>query len=181
MSDRGLFIGRFQPFHKGHLDAVRRLAAQHDELVMGIGSANVSHTPTNPFTGGERIEMAHAALRDANIQNVIIVPIPDVGRNSIWVAHVNSLVPRYGVVHTNNPLPARLFHEAGHKTSPVPFHDRETYEGTTIRQLIARDDAKWRTLVPPAVARIISEIDGPARLRDLAHPDAKVEGHDPSV
>lgn len=181
MSDRGLFIGRYQPFHKGHLDAVKRLAAQHDELVLGIGSANVSHTPTNPFTGGERIEMIGASLRDANVQNAVIVPIPDVGRNAIWVAHVASLVPRFGVIHTNNPLPARLFHEAGYKTSPVPFHDRESYEGTTIRQLILRDDPKWRHLVPTAVARVIDEIDGIARMRGLAHPDSKVEGHDANV
>jgi nicotinamide-nucleotide adenylyltransferase len=176
-ADRGLFIGRFQPFHLGHLDAVRRLAAQHDELVLGVGSANVSHTPTNPFTAGERIEMIAGALKDASLANVHIVPIPDVGRNSLWVAHVASLVPAFRVAYTNNPLPARLFAEAGYEVAPVAFFERTRYEATHIRQVIAKD-RDWRVLVPPAVARVIEACDGPARIRELLHPDGVVEGRD---
>ena len=178
--NRGLFLGRFQPFHLGHLEAVRRLAAQHDEVVLAVGSANVSHTPSNPFTGGERVEMARAALLEAGVGNVVVLPVPDLGRNAVWAAHVASLVPRFQVVHTNNPLPARLFAEAGYKVSPVPFVDRGRFEATRIRDAIARG-AAWEALVPPAVARIVREVDGPARLRDLAHPDGVVEGRDPSV
>jgi nicotinamide-nucleotide adenylyltransferase len=176
LPDRGLFIGRFQPFHVGHLESVKRLAAQHDELVVGIGSANVSHTPTNPFTAGERMEMIRGALAEAGVANAVVVPIPDVGRNALWVSHVASLVPRFSVCHTNNPLPARLFSEAGYKVAPVPFYDRGTFEGTRIRGLLARDAKEWRALVPAAVARVILEVDGVARVRELAHPEGKVEG-----
>lgn len=180
MTDRGLFLGRFQPFHNGHLEAVRRLAAEHGELIVAVGSANVSHTPTNPFTGGERVEMVLSATREAGIANVLALPVPDLGRNALWVAHVRSLVPRFHVAHTNNPLPARLFGEAGFKVAPVPFVQRERFEATRIRDLIA-SDGDWRSLVPPAVARVIVEVDGPARVRDLLHPDGTVEGHDPGV
>lgn len=180
MTDRGLFLGRFQPLHLGHLDAVQRLAAEHDELVLAIGSANVSHTPTNPFTGGERVEMCRAALREADLDNVLVVPVPDLGRNALWAAHVASLVPRFRVLHTNNPLPARLFREAGYDVAPVPFYDRARFEGTRIRRLLAEGDA-WRDLVPRAAARVILELDGPARVRDLMRPDGVVEGSDPSV
>jgi nicotinamide-nucleotide adenylyltransferase len=178
VADRGLFIGRFQPFHHGHLEAVRSLAAQHDELIVGIGSANVSHTAANPFTAGERLEMILGALRDARVANAVLVPIPDVGRNAIWVSHVASLVPRFSVVHTNNPLAARLFTEAGHKVAPVPFHDRERYEGTRIREAIAANDPAWRERVPKAVADLVARLDGPARLRDLARAASEtiVEG-----
>jgi nicotinamide-nucleotide adenylyltransferase len=177
--DRGLFVGRFQPFHLGHLDAVKRLAAQHDQLILGVGSANVSHTPTNPFTAGERMEMIQNALHDALVTHVVIVPIPDVGRNAVWVSHVASLVPRFRVAHTNNPLPARLFREAGYDVAPVPFFDRAKLEGTRIRQEIAKGDPAWKALVPPGVARVIADVDGPARLRELMHPDGRVEGHEP--
>lgn len=140
----------------------------------------MSHTPTNPFTGGERVEMARAALAEARIGNVVVVPVPDLGRNALWAAHVSSLVPRFQVVHTNNPLPARLFSEAGFKVAPVPFYDRQRFEGTRIRALLA-GDGDWRALVPPAVARVIAEVDGPARMRDLRSPDGVVEGFDPHV
>lgn len=178
--DRGLFLGRFQPFHLGHLEVARRLAARHDELVLAIGSANVSHTAANPFTGGERVEMARAALAEARVGNVAVVPVPDVGRNALWVAHVASLVPRFRVLHSNNPLPARLFAEAGYEVAPVPFVERGRFEGTRIREGIGRG-AAWRDLVPPAVARVIDEVDGPARIRDLLAPDGVVEGRDPTL
>lgn len=181
LPNRGLFIGRFQPPHVGHVESMKRLASQHDELIVGVGSANVSHTPANPFTGGERVEMLLGALRDAGVANAVVIPIQDVGRNTLWVAHVASLVPRFSVVHTNNPLPARLFAEAGYKVAPVPFFDRARYEGTRIRALLAKDDPEWRALVPPTVARVIADVDGAARVRDLAHPDGVVEGRDASV
>lgn len=177
MTDRALFIGRFQPFHKGHLAVVERLARQHDEVVLAVGSANVSHTPINPFTAGERLEMITGALREAGLSNVLPVPIPDLGRNPLWVAHVTSLVPRIGTVYTNNPLPARLFAEKGYKVAPAPFVERERYEGTKLRRLM-QEDGDWRGLVPPAVARVINEVDGISRLRDLAVSDGVVEGRE---
>ena len=180
--DRGLFIGRFQPFHNGHLEAVRRLAQQHDELILGIGSANVSHTATNPFTAGERIEMIRGALKDAQVTHVLPVPIPDVGRNAVWVAHVKSLVPRFSVAHTNNPLPARLFREAGYQVAPVPFIERAKYEATLVRAEIAKGGSDhWKTLVPPAVAKVILDVDGPRRIAELLRPDGRVEGADTSL
>lgn len=180
MANRGLFIGRFQPMHLGHLEVMRRLAAGHDELVVAVGSANVSHTPLNPFTGGERVAMVHAALREAGVANALTLPLPDVGRNAVWVSHVASLVPRFTTLYTNNPLPRRLFQEAGYQVRPAPFHERERYEGTRIRRLML-DGGAWEGLVPPAVARMVREERLLDRLRDLAHPDGAVEGFDPSV
>lgn len=181
MTDRGLFLGRFQPFHLGHLDVVRRLARKHDEVVVGIGSANVSHSDINPFTAGERVAMIHRALREADLTNALLVPIPDVGRNAIWVSHVVSLVPRVTTVYTNNPLPARLFREAGHRVAPAPFHERAMYEGTRIRSLMVADDDAWRDLVPAAVASVIDEERLVERMRDLQGEAPKVEGSDPQA
>lgn len=180
MADRGLFIGRFQPMHLGHLDVVKRLAARHDEVLVAVGSANVSHTPLNPFTGGERVAMVHAALREAKLDKALVLPLPDVGRNAVWVSHVASLVPRFRTVYTNNPLPARLFREAGHEVRPAPFHERDRYEGSRIRRLML-EDGDWASLVPPAVARVLHDEKLLERLRELGHPDVKVEGHDPDL
>ncbi|HDJ89497.1 MAG TPA: nicotinamide-nucleotide adenylyltransferase, partial [Thermoprotei archaeon] len=57
MKMRGLFIGRFQPFHLGHFYALKWILSKVDEVIIGIGSAQVSYTIKNPFTLGERIEM----------------------------------------------------------------------------------------------------------------------------
>lgn len=181
MTDRGLFLGRFQPMHLGHLAVVERLAARHDEVVLAIGSANVSHTRVNPFTAGERIEMVAGALRERGLRDrVHVVPVPDLGRNALWVSHVASLVPRFTTLYTNNPLPARLFNEAGYKVAPAEFVERAAYEGTRIRRLML-ENGDWRSLVPKAVAAVVESCGGLERLRDLSVSDGVVEGFDPTV
>jgi nicotinamide-nucleotide adenylyltransferase len=173
--DRALFVGRFQPFHVGHLEVCRRVAPLHDRLVVGIGSAQESHTLANPFTAGERHELIDAALEDAGVANRAIVPIPDLNRNALWVSHVESLVPRFRVVYTNNPLPRELFRARGYEVRPAPFHDRATFEGTRLRRLML-DGGEWEPLVPKAVATAIHSIRGVERLRLLAASDSTPEG-----
>ncbi|MEM3596417.1 MAG: adenylyltransferase/cytidyltransferase family protein, partial [Candidatus Bathyarchaeia archaeon] len=53
----GLYVGRFQPFHLGHLEVVRSILNRADELIIAIGSSQYSHTRRNPFTAGERVTM----------------------------------------------------------------------------------------------------------------------------
>ena len=55
--NRGLYVGRFQPFHLGHLGAIKEVLKEVDELAIVIGSAQYSHNPSNPFTAGERLVM----------------------------------------------------------------------------------------------------------------------------
>ncbi|HXY46810.1 MAG TPA: adenylyltransferase/cytidyltransferase family protein, partial [Thermoplasmata archaeon] len=84
---RGLLIGRFQPFHRGHLSVVRTIRADRpdDSLLLGIGSAQESFTWKNPFTAGERFEMIARAIADADIARVEVVPIPDIHQHALWV------------------------------------------------------------------------------------------------
>lgn len=178
--DRALFLGRFQPLHLGHIEVVKRLAREHAEVVVAIGSAQVSHTQSNPFTVGERLEMVHGACRDAGLANVLVIPLPDVGRNSVWVSHVKSYVPSFVALYTNNPLMTRLFHEAGVKVLPAPFHARDLYEGSRIRVLM-REGGDWRSLVPAAAARVIDACDGVRRVKDIGAAGVVVEGKDPGV
>ena len=51
---RGFYIGRFQPYHYGHQAVLEQIAGSVDEIVIGVGSAQVSHTLDNPFTAGEK-------------------------------------------------------------------------------------------------------------------------------
>ena len=60
--NRGLYVGRFQPFHLGHLRAIKAVLKEVDEIVIVIGSAQYSHNSNNPFTAGERLVMIRRAL-----------------------------------------------------------------------------------------------------------------------
>ena len=47
-----LFIGRFQPFHSGHVDAIKQISEK--EIIIGIGSSQYSGTDDNPYSFEER-------------------------------------------------------------------------------------------------------------------------------
>jgi len=172
MVKRGVFVGRFQPFHNGHLKAVEGILKKVDELVIVVGSSQHSHRMSNPFTAGERITMIQRALEEEGIQpsRYWIVPVPDTHVHMIWVSQVVGYTPKFHVVYTNDPLTRRLFIERGFKVKPVPFHEREVYSATEIRKRII-DGENWEELVPKGVAQVINEVGGVERLRDLAKTD----------
>lgn len=168
---RGLLIGRFQPFHKGHMYVIERIAKEVDEIIIGIGSAQKSHCLSNPFTAGERLMMIRNSLEEADFKkNYYIIPISDVNNNSLWVSHVKSLTPPFHRVYSGNPLVKRLFKEAGKEVATPPLFNRRVYSGTEIRRRILMGEP-WEDLVPEAVVRVIKEVDGENRIRELAQED----------
>jgi nicotinamide-nucleotide adenylyltransferase len=172
MPTRGLYVGRFQPFHLGHLEAIKKILEEIEELVVVIGSAQYSHTMENPFTTGERLVMIRSALEEAKLDGarVWIVPVPDVHLHMMWVSALKGYTPKFEVVYSNEPLTKRLFMEAGYRVKGVPFYERQFYASTIVREKMLLDES-WKTLVPRSVADLITDIDGVNRLRDLSHSD----------
>jgi nicotinamide-nucleotide adenylyltransferase len=172
MVNRGLYVGRFQPFHLGHLDAIQHVLKEVDELVVVIGSAQYSHNTNNPFTAGERLVMVRKALQEAGMDysNLWIVPVPDVHLHMLWVSAIVGYTPKFNVLYSNEPLTKRLFMEAGFEVKTTPLFKRKVYMSTIIREKMIKDDS-WTELVPKSVADFILEIDGVNRLRDLARTD----------
>ena len=172
MITRGLYVGRFQPFHLGHLDAIKIVLKNVDELVVVIGSAQYSHNANNPFTAGERLVMVRHALEEAGIDHsrTWIVPVPDVHLHMLWVSALEGYTPKFNVVYSNEPLTRRLFMEKGYKVKSIRFFERKNYNSTLVREKMLKDES-WTSLVPKSVAKFITEIDGVNRLRDLARTD----------
>lgn len=172
MVNRGLYVGRFQPFHLGHLEAIKKVLGEVDELVIVIGSAQYSHNLSNPFTAGERLVMIRRALQEAGIDlaRIWIVPVPDVHLHMLWVSAVEGYTPRFNVVYSNEPLTRRLFMEAGYKVKNIPFFERALYTSTRVREKMLKRE-NWTTMVPKSVAEFINEIDGVNRIRDLNRTD----------
>jgi nicotinamide-nucleotide adenylyltransferase len=163
---RGLLIGRFQPFHNGHLSLIEQVAADVDELIIGIGSAEKSHSVRNPFTGGERLQMIADVVSSFEIQ-VYPIPVVDINRSSVWVQHVMSMCPHFDVVYSNNPHVKRLFEEQGFEVHSTPLYRREQFRGAEVRRrMIANED--WSMLVPKPVQIVIDDIEGIQRLQRIS-------------
>jgi nicotinamide-nucleotide adenylyltransferase len=172
MVKRGLFVGRFQPFHLGHLAAIKDVLKEVDELVIVIGSAQYSHNLNNPFTAGERLIMVRKALEEAGIDysRVWVVPVPDAHLHMMWVSALEGYTPPFDVVYSNEPLTRRLFIEAKYRVKSIRFHERKLYSSTEIRERMLKEES-WEKLVPKSVAAFIKGIDGVNRLRDLTKSD----------
>lgn len=166
---KGLYIGRFQPYHLGHQQVVHKIAHEVDEIIIVVGSAQASHTPENPFTAGERLAMIYSALKDLR-DRCCIIPLFDLDRNDVWVSHVQSMTPSFDLVYSNNPLVVELFTEAGVRVKKPPMYERELYSGTAIRRVM-KLGGDWKSLVPEAVASIIAEIRGVERLVNVSRLD----------
>ena len=182
--NRGLYIGRFQPFHYGHLHALNWILEREDEVIVAIGSAQFSHTLRNPFTLSERVEMIWRVVKVRKLTSrVIIVGVPDTDeQHSMWVSLIRSYVPRFKRAYTNDPLSRLLLREGGVDVRNIPFFKRDEYEATRIRQLMI-NGGEWEKVVPPEVVEVIKEVKGVERLRELAgrqsHSTTMFDGEKP--
>ncbi|MEM2273662.1 MAG: nicotinamide-nucleotide adenylyltransferase [Candidatus Bathyarchaeia archaeon] len=174
-SIRALYVGRFQPFHLGHLEAIKYILNNANEIIIVVGSSQESHTLENPFTAGERIYMIRLALNEIRVDpgRYYIIPVADLNVHSLWVSHVCSHVPRFEVVYSNEPLTRRLFIESGFRVESIPFYRRDVCSATEIRRRMLLD-LNWEDLLPKSVATYIREINGIERLKDLAKTDKMV-------
>lgn len=168
----GLYVGRFQPFHLGHLQAVKYILERVDELTIVVGSAQHSHTIENPFTAGERITMIRLALKEAGVpsHSFMVIPLPDDEFHKVWVAHLLSQTPSFDVAYTNEPLTFRLLKEAGLRVERIPMFNRTRFTATEVRRRLLKN-LPWRDLLPRAVASYLTQIGGDERLRDISKSD----------
>jgi nicotinamide-nucleotide adenylyltransferase len=170
----GLFIGRFQPFHKGHLATVKFALEKVEQLVIVVGSAQKSHEPRNPFTAGERIRMIKESLdsdSETDVRRILIIPVPDTDVHALWTHQVDMLVPKYDVVFANDLFTLMLFQEKGIKALEAPLYRRDEMKATEIRKKMIAEEI-WEDLVPIPVSKVIKEINGVERVKALSRRDA---------
>jgi nicotinamide-nucleotide adenylyltransferase len=159
-----LVIGRFQPFHKGHLQLIKNISHTYENIIIGIGSSQYSHTYENPFTYKERSFMITATLTYHKISNFTIISLPDLHDPPNWVKHVTKLTPSFDVVITNNDFTKELFIEKGYTVKHTSLYNRKKYSGKIIRERIKKQKS-WKHLVPKEVSIYIQEIRGEIRIR----------------
>lgn len=156
---RALFIGRFQPFHRGHLHALEEASEEHD-VVIGIGSSQRSRTGDNPLTCPERRKVIRSCL------DVETVPVPDQDDNDAWREHIQEHV-EFDIVISGNDLVQSIFEDAGREVREPDWLEPTLFSGTEIRQRIL-EERDWKELVPDCALDRLEEF-GFAELVRGAH------------
>ena len=167
-----VFIGRVQPFHLGHLDAIRQALQNTDLLFIAIGSSQENFLPQNPFTAGERIEMIKSALDEAKIptEKYLIIPVPNINNYALWPHHVEQYLPPFDSIFTCSDIVETLFQTANKtrkKTRKIHrLHINKKISSTQIRAAMLKNK-KWEHMVPKSTARLLKAWDAPARLKSI--------------
>ncbi|WP_026179983.1 bifunctional nicotinamide-nucleotide adenylyltransferase/Nudix hydroxylase [Hahella ganghwensis] len=105
-----VFIGRFQPFHNGHLAVIKAGLEQAEQMIILCGSAHQPRSVRNPWTVSEREAMMKNALPEAHQHRLHVAPLMDIVYNDeCWVRNVQSTVNGLVTAHHATPHnPARI-------------------------------------------------------------------------
>lgn len=162
----GLLIGRFQPFHLGHLDALRFALTKVENLWLGLGSSNKPIEKNNPFLAKERKQMILSSIDDSMKEKISIYFIPDLDNHVKWIEMIDDIVPQFQIVFSNDPLTDHLYSKRSVQVIPIPFLNRDHLSGTNIRKLIISDQ-KWEHLVPEGTKNFLIQNSANDRLKNL--------------
>ena len=164
-----LFLGRFQPFHHGHIYMLNKILKLYKKIKIGVGSSQFSKTKINPFTYEERVNFITSALNKRGIssQRFSIYPIPDIFNASKWVNHVISIVGSFDTIFSNSDWVRQLFQNEGYIIGEKIGIFKKKYNASNVRKLICKDNRNWTTLVPKEVVNLIKDYEGIERIRNL--------------
>ncbi|MCU7843275.1 MAG: bifunctional nicotinamide-nucleotide adenylyltransferase/Nudix hydroxylase [Candidatus Thiodiazotropha sp. (ex Monitilora ramsayi)] len=152
-----VFIGRFQPFHQGHLSVVQEGLREAERVIVLIGSAHRPRNIRDPWTVDERTEMLRSAVGEQDSERVIIAPLMDVLYNDeLWVrnvqATVQGLVTAHHAARHREPTIGLIGHSKDHSSYYLKLFPRwgsvtaksvEGLNATQIREaLFSPDDAQ---------------------------------------
>ena len=88
-----IFIGRFQPFHKGHEFIIKKALAISSHVIILCGSAYRPRTTRNPWNYIERENMIRGCFSAEENHNIVVEPMMDVSYDDqLWVSNVKKKV-----------------------------------------------------------------------------------------
>ncbi|VVA43662.1 conserved hypothetical protein [Candidatus Roizmanbacteria bacterium] len=151
-----LIVGRFQPFHKGHLFLIKKALEKADKIIIGIGSANILDA-NNPIDYETRRKVIRSVFYKEGIGNKLIkiVPLADYFDDKKWLANLRKQVGKFDLALGNNNWTNNILKKAGFKVLEVDYYKRPLYEGWRIRKLI-QEGKKWQDRVPKYLIKSIS-------------------------
>lgn len=159
---KALFIGRFQPLHKGHLGVITDLLKNHEEVIIGIGCCNTCNEK-NPFCFEEVAQMINESIKG----NYKIIKIDDCANDTEWVNKIKEAIGKDYEVYSGNEWVEDLFKKEG-----VAVKQLDRTEGglsaTQVRELIKKNDNSWINLVPEGTISVINRIGGADRIKKIS-------------
>ncbi len=178
-----VLIGRFQPFHLGHLALLEHGLSIAPRALVVVGSAAGPRMAKNPFSTGERIGVIRASLTDEQRVRVSFAAVRDYYDEARWAGAVKGAVAResagpvalVGYRKDDSSSYLSLFLEWSEHDLPR----QAPIDGTALRQMYfaatSELPAEVRDAVPPPVARFLSDFRQTAEYARLREELAALE------
>ncbi|MDS3859935.1 bifunctional nicotinamide-nucleotide adenylyltransferase/Nudix hydroxylase [Thermosynechococcaceae cyanobacterium BACA0444] len=171
----GIYIGRFQPFHFGHLQTLKLALEKVNYLILILGSHRVAPDTRNPWITAERIEMIQACLPPEQLSRIHFLPIRDwLYSDNLWLAAVQQQVL---TLTQGNPSVAVFGHHKDASSYYLNLFPQWDYvetgsyanlHSTEIRNAyFAGNHNDYQTKIPPAIADYLEQFQANPRYAAL--------------
>ena len=149
---KAVFVGRFQPLHNGHVNAIVNILEQDDidHLHIIIGSADKKDTDNNPLSFETRKEIISDTLKHLiETGKISVTGLDDHINDDEWIQNLKHIVPDADITYSGNEWTRRCMEPFCTVEEP-DFLDKENLNGTNIRSRI-KEKKEIRHLVPNKV------------------------------
>lgn len=181
VSRSGSIHGRFQPFHKGHLEYAMAAAQKVSHLFVGLTQPDLEElrwTPSaehrvnpvdNPLTYYERLRLITASLMDEGLSGdfFTMVPFPIETPTKLGSYLPNDVTCYTTVYEEWNLRKIALLEEYGYPVEVLWTREEKAVNGSVVRQQILEGSSTWMDLVPNAAIPLIQEFGLRERLVGL--------------
>jgi nicotinamide mononucleotide adenylyltransferase len=172
MADIGMVHGRFQPFHRGHLEYALAAWARCRALVVGITNPDPTHvraaaedtdrarSEANPFPYWLRERMVRCALVEAGVPDadLAVVPFP-IHEPALWEHYAPPGAVHFLRVFSSwEERKAADLRAAGYDVVVLDPQEPKRHTGTEVRRRM-RSGEPWAHLVPPASASVLGRYE----------------------
>ena len=110
--------------------------------------------------------MILSSISNSISEKIQIYSNPDLDNHKKWIENIDSIVPKFDIVFTNDELTQNLYSKFGKTVISVPFKQREILSGTIIRNKI-KSDQNWQPFVPEGTKIVLKKINAIERLKIL--------------
>lgn len=161
-ADLSVVIGRFQPFHLGHLALLEHALRVAPRALLVVGSARGPRQAKNPFSAEERLQAIRASLTAEQLARVTFATVRDYYDEARWAGAVK----RAATELSQGPVALVGFHKDDSSSYLSIFPEWREHalprqapiDGTALRRLyFERDElpAELVSAVPPAIASFL--------------------------